>query len=136
MESRRRLIRAMGAFGLLGCAGWALPLRAQGLDLAKVVVGFPAGGTVDVLARRVSDRLRGGYAKAVIVENKPGAAGQIGVTTLKDSPADGSVMLLTPSSMLSIYPYTYRQLQYRLEDVAPVSVGAFINHGLAVGPAV
>ena len=135
MNSRRRFVRA-AALGLLGCAAWPVALRAQGLELCKILCGFPAGGTVDVLARRVADKLRGGYAKAVIVENRPGAAGQIGVIALKDSPADGSTLLLTPSSMLSIYPYTYPKLQYRLEDVAPVSVAAYINHGLAIGPAV
>lgn len=136
MNSRRRLIQAGAAAGLFGIVGWPAAVRAQGLELGKILVGFPAGGTVDVAARRVAERLRGGYARTVIVENKPGAAGQIGVATLKDSPADGSVMLLTPSSMLSIYPYIFRKLQYKLEDVAPVSVAAYINHGLAVGPAV
>src|SRR5256714_3522899 len=136
MNSRRRFIQAGAAAGVLGIVGWSNLVRAQILELGKILCGFPAGGTVDVLARRVAERLRGGYARAVIVENKTGAAGQIGVATLKDSPADGSVLLLTPSSMLSIYPYIFQKLQYKLEDVAPVSVAAYINHGLAVGPAV
>ncbi len=46
------------------------------------------------------------------------------------------MLLITPSSMLSIYPYTYPKLQYTLDDVAPVSVAAYTNHGLAVGPGV
>lgn len=107
-----------------------------GPDMARIISGFPPGGTIDVLARRVADKLRGNYAVNMVVENKPGAAGQIGVITLKDANPNGSVMLLTPSSMLSIYPFTYPKLQYKLDDVAPVSVGAYINHGLAVGPAV
>lgn len=111
--------------------------RAQdSLDVARIISGFPPGGTIDVLARRVADKLRGNYAANMVVENKPGAAGQIGIITLKDANPNGSVLLLTPSSMLSIYPYTYPKLQYKLDDVAPVSVGAYINHGLAVGPAV
>jgi tripartite-type tricarboxylate transporter receptor subunit TctC len=136
MNSRRRFIQTAGAFGLLGCAVWPAAARAQALEMCKILCGFPAGGTVDVLARRVSEKLRGGYARVAIVENRTGAAGQIGVIALKDSVPDGSTMLLTPSSMLSIYPYTYPKLQYRLEDVAPVSVAAYINHGLAIGPAV
>ncbi|HSD41497.1 MAG TPA: tripartite tricarboxylate transporter substrate-binding protein [Burkholderiales bacterium] len=133
-HSRRRFIRAAAALGIAG--GLPFALRAQSAETLRILCGFPAGGTVDVLARRVGDRLRGNYAKVVIVENKPGAAGQIGVIALKDSPPHGSAMLLTPSSMLSIYPYTYQKLQYKLEDVAPVSVAAYINHGLAIGPAV
>jgi tripartite-type tricarboxylate transporter receptor subunit TctC len=109
---------------------------AGALETCRIISGFPPGGTIDVLARRVAEKLRGNYASSVVVENKPGAAGQIGVLTLKDAPADGSALLLTPSSMLSIYPYTYPKLQYRLDDVAPVSLGAYIHHGLAIGPAV
>ncbi|WP_114972387.1 tripartite tricarboxylate transporter substrate-binding protein [Rhodoferax ferrireducens] len=136
MSTRRHFITGAAALPLGGVL--ALPSLAwgQGLELGRIVSGFPPGGTVDVLARRVADKLRGSYATNMVVENKPGAAGQIGVITVKDANPDGSTLLLTPSSMLSIYPYTYPKLQYKLEDVAPVSVGAYINHGLAVGPAV
>ena len=136
MLTRRDFVRTAGALAALGSTAWPALVRSQGLETCKIISGFPPGGTVDILARRIADKLRGGYAKIALVENKPGAAGQIGVITLKDSSPDGSVMLVTPSSMLSIYPYTYPKLQYKLEDVAPVSVAAYINHGLAIGPAV
>ena len=134
MTTRRQFVQATAGLAAAGLpfAGFA----QANPDIAKIILGFPAGGTVDALARRVADKLRGNYAPSVVVENKPGAAGQIGIITLKDANPDGSAMLLTPSSMLSIYPFTYPKLQYTLEDVAPVSVGAYINHGLAVGPAV
>jgi tripartite-type tricarboxylate transporter receptor subunit TctC len=134
MHARRRFLGAAA----LGLFSGALPraARAQGLETAKIIVGFPPGGTTDIMARKVADKLRGSYARAVIVENRPGAGGQLGVVALKDAPADGSAMLLTPSSMLSIYPYTYRKLQYALEDVAPVSLAMYTHHVLSVGPAV
>ena len=134
MQTRRHFVQL--ATGSLAAAMFAQARAQSSLDTARIVSGFPPGGTVDVLARRVADKLRGNYAANMLVENKPGAAGQIGVITLRDANPDGSVMLLTPSSMLSIYPFTYPKLQYKIEDVAPVSVGAYINHGLAVGPAV
>jgi len=136
MLTRREFVRTAGVLAALGAAAWPALVRSQSLEACKIITGFPPGGTVDVLARRIADKLRGSYAKIALVENKPGAAGQIGVITLKDSSPDGSVLLLTPSSMLSIYPYTYPKLQYKLDDVAPVSVAAYINHGLAIGPAV
>lgn len=135
MLTRRRFTQLSAV--AVGASAWPFTALAQGHpDLVRIVSGFPPGGTVDVLARRVADKLRGNYAAGAVVENKPGAAGQIGVIALKDSKPDGSTLLLTPSSMLSIYPYTYPKLQYTLADVAPVSVGAYINHGLAIGPAV
>lgn len=137
MINRRHFMHTIGGAAALTSLGLPLTSHAQSsLEVARIVSGFPPGGTVDVLARRVADKLRGNYATSVLVENKPGAAGQIGVITVKDSNPDGSAMLLTPSSMLSIYPFTYPKLQYKLEDLAPVSVGAYINHGLAIGPGV
>src|SRR5437899_8196365 len=114
MRARRKFLGA--ALGLVSGA-LSFPARAQGLETAKIIVGFPPGGTTDVMARKVAEKLRGPYARSVIVENRPGAGGQLGVIALKDSPADGSTLLLTPSSMLTIYPYTYPKLQYRMEDV-------------------
>ena len=132
MLGRRRFLGAAA----IGLVGGALPFaaRAQGFDTARIIVGFPPGGTTDIMARKVADRLRGPYARSVIVENRPGAGGQLGVVALKDAPADGSVMLLTPSSMLSIYPYTYRKLQYTLEDVARDGEGApaLLREGLSI----
>src|SRR5262245_24852399 len=134
MHTRRRFL-GTAALGLLG-SSFPFALRAQGLDTAKILVGFPPGGTTDVMARKIADKLRGPYARNVIVENRPGAGGQLGVTALRDSPADGSTLLLTPSSMLTIYPNTFKSLQYKLEDVAPVSIAMYTHHVLSVGPAV
>lgn len=117
-------------------AAWAQAARESLPEIARIISGFPAGGTADALARRVGDRMRGKYAASLVVDNKPGAGGQIGILNLRDSPADGTSLLITPSSMLSIYPYTYPKLRYTLDDVAPVSLGATFDHGLAVGPGV
>lgn len=133
MQTRRRFL-GTAALGLFG--GFPFAAQAQGLETAKIIVGFPPGGTTDVMARKVADKLRGVYARVAIVENRPGAGGQLGVVALKDAPLDGGTLLLTPSSMLTIYPYTYPKLQYRVEDVAPVSLAMYSHHVLSVGPAV
>jgi tripartite-type tricarboxylate transporter receptor subunit TctC len=137
MTTRRNFIHTLGSAAALASLGLPFSAGAQTTpELAKILVGFPAGGTTDALSRRIADKLRGQYAANVFVENKPGAGGQIAITTLKEGPADGSVLLLTPSSMLSIYPFTYPKLPYKVEDVAPVSVACFFSHGFGVGPAV
>jgi tripartite-type tricarboxylate transporter receptor subunit TctC len=136
MTSRRTFVQQATALAAIG-VGFAPHARAQNLQLARVICGFPPGGTSDAMSRRLADKLRGNYAANVVVENKPGAGGQIGVTTLRDSPADGSAMLLTPSSMLSLYPYVYKSLPYKpLEDTQPASLACWFNHALGVGPAV
>ncbi|MEN9904306.1 MAG: hypothetical protein RLZZ555_871 [Pseudomonadota bacterium] len=137
MTTRRAFTQSLLGSAALSAFGLPLAAHAQGsMELAKIMVGFPPGGTTDVMARRVADKLRGSYASNVIVENKPGAGGQIAISALKTAAADGSTMVLTPSSMLSVYPFTYAKLPYTLDDLAPVSVGCFFSHGFGVGPAV
>lgn len=132
MLTRRQLLAASGA----AVASSPLPTWAQGHDTARILTGFPPGGTVDVVARRVADRLRGGYARTVLVENKPGAGGRLAVDELKRSAPDGSSLLITPAAMVTLYPHLYPRLSYGLEDVTPVCAATTVVFGLAVGPGV
>lgn len=114
-----------------------LSAHAQGLEQARVLAGFSPGGTVDSLARRVADKMRGHYATSVVVDNRTGAGGQIAIQALKNATPDGSTLLATPMSMLGIYPHTYRKLTYDpVADLAPVSLGVVFDFGFAVGPLV
>ncbi len=133
--SRRALLQASASMPLFAHAGRA---RAQAVfDQVKVVTGFPPGGTSDTICRRVAAKLAPGYGKSVVVENRTGAGGQIAVQSMRQSPADGSVILQTPMSMLGIYPHIYKKLPYDpATDVVPVSLGATFDFGFAVGPAV
>lgn len=140
-QTRRSIVRASGAavaLSTLGAfAGRAVAQGAQPLDVVKIVTGFPPGGTTDTLSRRVAEHLRGGYAKTALVENKPGAGGQIAVQGMKGAATDGSVLLLTPASMLMIYPHIYKKLAYNaFTDVTAVTLGCVFDFGFCVGPAV
>ena len=128
----RRTFIATGA----ATAAWPHLALTQALDNARVICGFPAGGTTDAVSRRVADKLRGGYAKNTLVENKPGAGGRLGVEELKRSAPDGSSLLLTPASMITLYPHIYRSLAYGIDDVTPVCTAGVVSFGLGVGPAV
>lgn len=128
----------MQATGGLALAAAGLPVRAEpALDTARVLVGFAAGGTTDVLARRLSERLRTDYAKAVVVDNRAGAGGRLAIEQLKTVPADGRSMVVTPASMLTIYPHIYAKLSYNpFADLTPVAIVSGFAFGLGVGPAV
>ena len=102
----------------------------------KIVVGFPPGGSADALARVLAQQL-GGVAPSVIVENKPGAGGRIAVESVKNSEADGATLLLTPASMMAVYPHIYKKLPYDpVNDFAPVGTVAAAPFVIAVGPMV
>ena len=98
----------LGVAGALGAALVGLDASAQPrFDVAKIVTGFAPGGTTDAIARRLSEAMGGSYAKAIIVENKTGAATRIGIDAVKNAPADGSQMLITPAGMMYVYPHIY-----------------------------
>lgn len=137
MTTRRQFIQATSAAGLAGAFPWAA--LAQSFDSVKIVNGFPAGGTADATSRRVAEKLGGSsYSKGPgVVENKPGAGGRIACETVKAAAPDGSTLLLTPYSCMSIYPHIYSKLSYDpFKDFVPVTIAAVMTHALTVGPMV
>lgn len=86
-------------------------VHSEPLNSARLLTGFPPGTTPDVLARLIGEKLAAqGYSRSVIIENRTGAGGQLAVSAVKGAPADGSAILLTPMSMLGLYPFTYKRL--------------------------
>ena len=135
--TRRALLQGAPAVALLGTCASARAQQPGPLEQVKVVTGFPPGGTSDTICRRVAAKLAPGYAKSAAVENRTGAGGQLAVQSMRQAPADGTVILQTPMSMLGIYPHIYKKLPYDpVGDVVPVSLGATFDFGFAVGQAV
>jgi tripartite-type tricarboxylate transporter receptor subunit TctC len=123
------------ALGL--AAALARPALAQtGRGTSRIIVGFPPGGSADTTARLVAERLRGSYAPNVIVENRAGAAGRLAVEAVKAADPDGTTILLTPASMLAIFPHLYqRSLRYNpFTDLIAVSPAGEFPFGMGVGP--
>ncbi len=137
MTTRRQFVQAFGSAAALG-ALYPLSASAQPVDQVKVLFGFPAGSSGDTVARRVAEKFLGtAYSKnAGVVENKPGAGGRIALEALKAAPADGSVLAVAQVSAIANYPHIYSKMNYTDKDFAPVSIGAIMHHGLAVGPMV
>src|SRR5258705_12891970 len=80
--------------------------RAQKpLDLATFFVGYPPGGATDTVARLVADAVQGKYADAVVVQDRPGAGGQIAAAYGKGQPAHGSALPFTPAFPMVIPPH-------------------------------
>jgi tripartite-type tricarboxylate transporter receptor subunit TctC len=121
--------------GLLAAAPLAGTARAQTVSrTARLVIGFPPGGSSDVVARLYAEKLRGRYAPQVIVDGRPGAAGRIAVEAVKAAEPDGTVILQTPASMLTVQPHVFpREVRYdALTDLVPVSTVCSFPFGLGV----
>jgi tripartite-type tricarboxylate transporter receptor subunit TctC len=100
----------------------------------RIVIPYPAGGVGDTAARMIADSMRTRLNRAVIVENKPGAAGRLGVQSVKDAPADGTVLLFTPIAPMALFPHVYDNLAYDpVRDFQPVSQVGTFDLGMAVG---
>jgi tripartite-type tricarboxylate transporter receptor subunit TctC len=134
--TRRQILQTTGASALLAGIGQQAFAQA-GIETATIVTGFAAGGTSDTTCRRLALKLSPDYAKTAVVENRTGAGGQIAVSYVKGRPADGSTILQTPTSILTIYPHIYKKLPYDpMVDLTPVSIACIFDFGFAVGPAV
>lgn len=87
----------------------------------RLVVGFAAGGSTDLVARISATKLTAALGQSVIVENRPGAGGNIAAELVAKSPPDGHVLLVTPSAF-AVNPSLYRQVPYdAIKDFAPVT---------------
>jgi tripartite-type tricarboxylate transporter receptor subunit TctC len=130
MLTRRRLLAVSAA----ACATGFVPsaVMAAGCGTARILVGFPAGGTTDVIARLLAAALTD-YASTLVVENRPGGAGRFAIEALKTATRDGSVFLLAPLATMTLYPHVYRTLRYDpLRDFIPVSTVGLASYVLTL----
>jgi tripartite-type tricarboxylate transporter receptor subunit TctC len=98
------------------------------------MVGFAPGGSSDLAARIIADKLKDALGVPVVVDNKAGAGGRIAAEALKNSPADGSTLLLTPVVVPVLAPLLFANLPYDAnKDFAPVMHVANYQLALSAG---
>ena len=113
------------------------PIPAYPTKPIKIVVPYATGGTSDVLARLLGQKLTDAWGQIVIVENKAGASGNIGADFVAKAAADGYTLLLADIGTLAIAPSVYPALPFDpVKDFAPVSMVAYSPHILVVHPSV
>lgn len=121
----RRAILGLGPAAAAAAAALARPALAQaGFPTRPVtlVVPFPPGGSTDVMARLLAERMAPLLGQAVVVENRGGGATAVGAEAVARAAPDGHVVLVNSGTTLTINPLVMRSLPYRAEDFAPVSL--------------
>ncbi len=134
MNTRGTLAAALGALAL-----FAIPLtghaQAYPTQTVKLIVGFPPGGTTDVIGRHVAQELAAQTGKSFVVENRPGASGTIGAGIMAKSAPDGHTLLLVPSTH-GTAPAMYASLPYVESDLQPVALVASTPYVFVVHPTI
>jgi len=134
MNPSRRHFIASASTAALALPGLA---RAKSAPMARILVPFATGGTLDFIARVLAEQLKGQIADSVIVESKAGAAGQIAIDALKTAPADGTTFMVHALGIQSLYPFTFKTLRYDpFADIVALSTINKLEFCLAIGPAV
>lgn len=129
----QRLAACM-AIGLLAGATLPTPASAQGRypdKPVKLITNFPAGGPLDILGRSLAVPLQAELGQPFIVDNRPGAGGNIGADVVAKSPADGYTVLLSIDSTFTINPHLYANLPFAPKDLKPLMI--FSSSGLSFG---
>ena len=129
----------MRRWALLLVALLPLPSAAQNYPSkpVRLVNPFTAGGPLDLMGRLLSDKLSGALGKPIIVENRPGAAGNVGAAEVARAPGDGHTLLLTLFSIVTSNPHLYERLPFDpLKDFAPITAIARSDSVVVVHPSV
>ena len=131
--TKRTLMRATAGALLLLAAPLSMA-QAWPTRPIRLVVPFPPGGLIDNMARLVGSRLSQELGQPVVIDNKPGAGGNVGAAEVARAPADGYTLLMA-SPALTISPAIYKNLPYQSSQLAPVALLGRVPNVLLVNPA-
>jgi tripartite-type tricarboxylate transporter receptor subunit TctC len=132
-----RVHRFLRAASLAACilVGLAVAQAQVGDQPIRIIFPYAAGGSGDGTARLMAEQLRAAVNRPVIVENRTGAAGRLGVQAVKAAAPDGNTLLLTPIAPMSVFQSVYKNLGYDpIEDFRPITQIATFDLAVAVGP--
>jgi len=129
-----RVLSVLRVFALFFCIALANSAQAYPDRLIRIVVPLPPGGSNDVVARMIAEKLSAGLGQPAVVENRPGASGNIGTELVAKSVPDGHTLLMANTAHV-INPSLFAKLSYDpIRDFAPVSLTTSVHFALVVHP--
>jgi len=130
------------ALALIACVGLAVPAAAQTTTAAawpdhpiRVVLPFPPGGPSDIVMRLAAEKMQGVLKQPFVIDNKPGAGGNLGSAEVARAAADGYTWLFAPDSLVTVNPHVYKTMPFKVEQLVPVTIATQFNQTLVCNPA-
>ena len=126
---------ALGLTALLGSTGaqaqTAWPERA-----IRVVLPFPPGGPSDIVMRLAAEKMQLALKQPIVLENKPGAGGNLGTADVARAAPDGYTWLFGTDTLVTVNPHVYKQLGFKVDDLLPVTLATSFSQTLVCHPSV
>ena len=134
-NTMRHLARLLVAGSMLACATGAGAQATYPNRPITIMIGFSAGGTTDIIARLISDELRKALGQPIVIENRPGAGGNIGAEIVAKAKPDGYTLLMGSVGPLAVNASLYKRMPYdNLKDLTPITLVAHVPNMLVVNP--
>jgi tripartite-type tricarboxylate transporter receptor subunit TctC len=136
MPSRRSLI-TVSAAALLA----ALPLQSAQAQSTwpdhpiRVVLPFPPGGPSDIVMRLAAEKMQVALKQPVVIDNKPGAGGNLGAAEVVRAAPDGHTWLFGTDTLVTVNPHVYKRMTFKVDDLQPVTIATAFSQTLVCNPA-
>ncbi len=131
--SRARRLTFVAAL-LAVCASSAALAQSWPQRPIKVIIPFPPGGPSDLVMRTAAEKIMANLKQAIVIENQPGAGGNIGAATVARAAPDGYTFLFATDTLLTVNPHVYKTLPFKLDDLKPISVLSSFSQTLVCNP--
>ena len=119
---------------LVVCASSSALAQAWPQRPIKVVIPFPPGGPTDLVMRTAAEKIQIILKQPVVIENQPGAGGNIGAATVARAAPDGYTFLFATDTLLTVNPHVYKAMPFKLDDLKPISVLSSFSQTLVCNP--
>lgn len=136
MRTTRRLLPLLLASVAAGLAGPSWSQATWPERPVRIVLPFPPGGPSDMVIRLAAERMQAALRQTIVVDNKPGAGGNLGAAEVARAAPDGYTWLWSTDTLVTVNPHVYKNLGFSLDAIAPVTIGTAFSQTLVCHPSV
>ena len=131
----KMLRRTWAVTALLFISPWVLAQGQWPDKPIRVVLPFPPGGPSDMVIRLAADKMQAALKQPIVIENKPGAGGNLGAGEVARAAPDGYTWLWGTDTLVTVNPHVYKRLGFKVDDLTPVTIGTEFSQTLVCNPA-